>query len=269
MGILNVTPDSFSDGGKFCDPEVAVARALEMVSGGADIVDLGGESSRPGAEPVLVEEELRRVLPVLKLLRPKTDAAISIDTVKAEVAQAALDAGADIINDITALRGDPRMVEVVARAKAGVVLMHMQGEPRTMQSAPHYENIVAEIMGFLAERVQEAEQVGIRREQIALDPGIGFGKTLEHNLKILRRLDEFCALDFPLLMGLSRKSFLRKLLDLPHDQHSAEVNQALLDATLASSVVAILRGASIVRVHDVEPMVRTAKFARLLRRGIP
>jgi len=258
MGILNVTPDSFSNGGRFLSPDAAVERALAMEKEGADIIDVGGESSRPGAEPVPVEEELRRVLPVLERLRGKLRIPISIDTTKAEVAEAALRAGASIVNDISALRFDPAMAPLVAKFGAGLVLMHMLGTPKTMQQAPHYEDVVTEVRDFLAERAQYAQSQGIPREAIAVDPGIGFGKTVEHNLELLRRLPELVELGFPVLVGPSRKSFIGAILGLGVEER--------LEGTLAACAVAVVRGADILRVHDVKEVRRAADLALHLRR---
>ncbi|HEX3692610.1 MAG TPA: dihydropteroate synthase, partial [Solirubrobacteraceae bacterium] len=209
MGIVNVTPDSFSDGGRYLDADAAVAHGLALAAQGADILDVGGESTRPGAEPVAVEEELRRVVPVVRALGERAGAVqISIDTAKAEVARAALAAGATLVNDVTALRGDPEMAAVVAQAGCDCCLMHMRGEPRTMQRAPEYGDVVSEVKAFLEQRLAFAVQAGIAEQRILLDPGIGFGKTAEHNLELLRRLDELVALGRPVLVGTSRKSFL-------------------------------------------------------------
>ncbi len=246
MGILNVTPDSFSDGGKFFTLESALERARQLIREGADIIDIGGESTRPGAEPVPEEEELRRVVPVIRAIREESAVPISIDTYKATVAEAALDAGANIVNDISALRFDPQMVKVVARARVPVVLMHMLGEPRTMQQNPVYTDVVREIKEFLGERIAFARAHGI--EKIIIDPGIGFGKTVAHNLEILRRLSELKELGCPILIGTSRKSFIGKLGGT--EEHPLPV-QERLEGTIASNVIAVLNGAQIVRVHDV------------------
>lgn len=243
MGVLNVTPDSFSDGGEYLDAGAAVERALEMVDEGAGIVDIGGESTRPGAEPVAEAEERDRVLPVIEALRPRTRAAISIDTVKPGVMRAACAAGADLINDVRALRGDGAL-EAAADTGAAVCLMHMQGEPRTMQKNPVYGDVVAEVRDFLAERAAACEAAGIPRERLIVDPGFGFGKTLEHNLALLRRLDEIAALDLPVLVGLSRKSMFARLLgDMPA--------KARVPASLAAATIAVIHGARLVRAHDV------------------
>ncbi|CAN5660354.1 dihydropteroate synthase [soil metagenome] len=211
MGVLNVTPDSFSDGGAFLDHERALAHGLELVADGSEIIDIGGESTRPGAESVGEVEELRRVVPVIRALRAESEVLISVDTSKAAVAEAAVEAGADIINDVTALQGDGRMMEVAAQSGAGVVLMHMQGNPRTMQKAPHYEDVVGEVVEFLRQRMEAVLRFGMAAESIAIDPGIGFGKTLSHNLALLRALPRFAELGRPVLIGVSRKSFLSKL----------------------------------------------------------
>lgn len=251
MGILNVTPDSFSDGGRYFSPDLACRRAAELWTAGADILDIGGESTRPGADPVPPDDEWRRIEPVLAWLaridrldnctRPKP--LISVDTTKAIVAARALAAGAQIINDISALRFDPGMAEVVRTHHAGVVLMHMQGTPQTMQLAPHYDNVVREVADFLAERVRWATQQGILQQQIAIDPGIGFGKTLQHNLQLLANMDTFTRLGYPLLIGASRKSFIGKLTGRePADR---------LAGSLAVAAWAVAHGARILRVHDV------------------
>lgn len=257
VGVVNVTPDSFSDGGRFFDPDAAASHALRLAKEGADLVDIGGESSRPGAEPVPAEEELRRVLPVIERLRGRLGVPMSVDTTKAAVAEAALQAGAQIVNDISALRADPGMARVVAGHGALVVLMHMQGTPRTMQLAPHYQDVVREVRSFLAERIEAAAAVGIDRDLVAVDPGIGFGKTVEHNLDLLRRLDELGELGRPILVGPSRKSFLGAVLGLPVAER--------LEATLAACAVAVARGADMVRVHDVAPVRRAVDLAVRLR----
>ena len=241
MGILNVTPDSFTDGGLFFDVASAVARAKEMISQGADIIDIGGESSRPGAKPVSPEEELRRILPVIKKILSESEIPISVDTYKPRVAEECLKAGALIINDITGLRNE-EMIKVCVKYKASVVIMHMKGNPETMQDAPKYADIVAEIIAFFRDRVAAAEKAGITK--IMLDPGIGFGKTLEHNIEILRRLSEFRDLGYPLLIGTSRKSFIKKLTD-------AKTIPELLPGTLATVCLCVMGGADVVRVHEV------------------
>jgi dihydropteroate synthase len=247
MGIVNLTPDSFSDGGTLTSPNTSVAFALRLAAEGADLIDLGGESSRPGAAPVLLEDELRRVVPVVRALSDQLEIPISVDTTKAEVARLALAAGARVINDISALAADPQMVRVAAASEAGVVLMHMQGTPATMQDNPRYLDVVTEVYDFLAFRVEWAEARGIPRERIAVDPGIGFGKTAAHNLEILRNLERFDTLGCAILVGLSRKGFLGSITGRPVSQRSA--------ATLAASLDACRRGARVVRVHDVAGMV--------------
>lgn len=250
MGIVNATPDSFSDGGACLDPAAAAERALALEADGADLVDVGGESTRPGSAGVPGDEERRRVLPVVSRLAGRLRVPISVDTAKAAVAEAALDAGAEIVNDVTALRGDPRMAAACARAGCGVVLMHMQGEPRTMQADPRYGDVVAEIAAFLRARLAAAAAAGIARDRIAIDPGIGFGKTLAHNLEILRRLPELASLGAPVLAGPSRKRFLGELtgIENPADRDGA---------TAAACVFLAGRGASILRVHNVA-LVRQA-----------
>jgi dihydropteroate synthase len=243
MGVVNVTPDSFSDGGVHLDPDVAAAAARGMIEEGAAIVDVGGESTRPGSDGVPAEEELRRVLPVLDRLGGGLP--LSIDTSKAEVARAALERGAIFVNDITALRDDPELAGVVAGAGAYLCLMHMQGEPRTMQEAPRYEDVAAEVAAFLEERLAFAVAEGIPEERICLDPGIGFGKTVAQNFELVRRLDVLLALGRPVLVGFSRKSSLRKLTG----------SDDLLGASVAAAVAAFERGATILRVHDVRPHV--------------
>ena len=243
MGVLNVTPDSFSDGGVHLDPDVAAAAARRMVEQGAAIVDVGGESTRPGSAGVSAEEELRRVVPVLDRLAGELP--LSIDTSKAEVAREALERGAILVNDVTALGRDPELAGVVADAGAYLCLMHMQGEPRTMQEAPRYRDVAAEVAAFLAERLAVAVAQGIPEERICLDPGIGFGKTVEHNLDLVRRLDVLLALGRPLVVGFSRKSSLHRLTG----------SDDLLGASVAAAVAAYERGATILRVHDVRPTV--------------
>ncbi len=260
MGIVNVTTDSFSDGGLYFQEDQAVEQALQLVGDGADILDIGGESTRPGADPVPLQVELDRVVPVIRRLARETDIPISVDTCKAEVAREALAAGAVIINDVTALRGDPAMEEIAARSEAGIVLMHMIGTPRTMQHNPQYVDVVREVAQFLQERLLRAEAAGISRVRIALDPGIGFGKTFEHNLQLHRRMHELTALGRPLLVGPSRKAFIGKLLDLPVEQR--------VEGTAAAVALAIAAGARIIRVHDVRQMTRVAKVALALSPGM-
>jgi dihydropteroate synthase len=247
MGVVNVTPDSFSDGGLYLHAGEAVAHGRQLAEEGADILDVGGESTRPGAEPVTADEELRRVLPVIEGLAA-TRAQISIDTSKASVAQAALGAGATLVNDVTALRGDAEMAEVIAQAGVNCCLMHMLGEPRTMQDDPRYDDVVADVKAFLEERLAFAVGKGIAEERILLDPGIGFGKTLEHNLELLRRLDEIASIGRPVVIGTSRKSFLGRLTGRADPAER-------LPGTIATCVIAYERGARVFRVHDVAPVV--------------
>ena len=245
LGILNVTPDSFSDGGDFFDPDAAAARALEMLDEGADVVDVGGESTRPGSDPVSAEEEIRRVVPVVReILARRPGVMISVDTYRAETAEAALEAGARIVNDVTALRGDPRMAAVVAGARCPVILMHMKGEPKTMQAHPRYGDVVREVRDFLAARAEHAVAAGVEPGNVIVDPGIGFGKTPEHNLALLRKLDAIAALGFPVLVGASRKRFLGTITGV-------EKARDRVSGTLAANVLAREKGASLFRVHDV------------------
>ena len=253
MGALNVTPDSFSDGGHFFDREKAIEEGLRLAQGGADILDIGGESTRPGAKPLDAEEEIRRVIPLIQTLDQKIGIPISVDTRRARVAEKALETGAEMINDISALRFDERMAEVVARWKVPVVLMHMRGNPETMQLDTHYDDFLGEILSFFRERVAFAESRGIPADQIVLDPGIGFGKSLEeqHNLILLKYLQNFKVLEKPLLIGTSRKAFIGKILGLPPRERE--------EGTMATVAVAILNGANIVRVHEVERMRRVVQ----------
>ncbi|HYZ03992.1 MAG TPA: dihydropteroate synthase [Rubrobacter sp.] len=245
VGILNVTPDSFSDGGDFLDPEVAADQAATMLDEGADMLDVGGESTRPGSDPVSQEEEIRRVVPVLeRILSARPEAVISIDTYRSGTATAALEAGASLVNDVTALRGDPRMVSVVEGAACPVILMHMQGEPKTMQKEPHYEDVVGEVRDFLAERAEYAVAAGVRPENVIVDPGIGFGKNLEHNLALLRNLDAVVDLGFPVLIGSSRKRFIERITGVQEARDR-------VSGTVATTVLAYERGATFFRVHDV------------------
>ncbi|MCL4558914.1 MAG: dihydropteroate synthase [Deltaproteobacteria bacterium] len=244
MGIVNVTPDSFSDGGRFFSTDAAVGHGMELCEQGADVLDIGGESTRPGSRPVDAAEEKRRVVPVIERLRQRTNTPISIDTRKSEVAKAALDSGADIVNDISALTYDSRMTGVVRRYGAGVVMMHMKGTPKTMQKAPAYDDVIADILSFLEQRTDDALQKGIDRGHIVVDPGIGFGKTPEHNLSILKHMKAFRALGFPLLVGVSRKSFIGKLTGAGVEGRSY--------GSVAAAVWAAANGADIVRVHDVK-----------------
>jgi dihydropteroate synthase len=252
MGVVNVTPDSFSDGGVHLDPGAAAAAARRMVGEGAAIVDVGGESTRPGSGPVSLEQELRRVVPVLEQL---DGVPVSIDTAKAEVARRALALGAELVNDVTALRGDPGMAQVVAEAGCYVCLMHMQGEPRTMQLAPAYEDVVADVAAFLEERLRFAVEAGISEELVCVDPGIGFGKTVAQNFELVRGLDELAALGRPIVIGLSRKSSLGRVLG------DAQAKTAPLSASVAAAVTAYERGATILRVHDVREHVEALTVA--------
>ena len=251
MGVVNVTPDSFSDGGKFLTTKAAVAQGRQLAADGADILDIGGESTRPFADPVPVYEEIERVIPVIDQLATKISIPISIDTMKAEVARQAINAGASIINDISSLRFDPDLGAVAADCGAPIVLMHMLGSPRTMQVSPSYSDLIGEISDFLQDAIARAEQQGIAKSNIIIDPGIGFGKTVSHNLLLIRQLQSFAALDAPILVGPSRKSFIRKLLK---DEHSDDIQPDLPiveTGTQATVAAAVLCGAHIVRVHDV------------------
>ncbi|HEX4110086.1 MAG TPA: dihydropteroate synthase [Solirubrobacteraceae bacterium] len=255
MGVLNVTPDSFSDGGRFLDPDAAIAHGCELADEGAAIIDVGGESTRPGAAPVAPAEQRRRVGPVIEALaRERPGVTLSIDTASAEVAEAALAAGARMVNDVTALRGDARMAAVVADSQVEVCLMHMQGDPRTMQHAPAYRDVVVQVRDFLAERIEYAAAHGIPTERVVLDPGIGFGKTVEHNLALLAHLDALAPLGAPLLVGTSRKSFLGRLIADARGSTEPVPMQARLPGTIATCVLALAHGASVFRVHDVGPV---------------
>jgi dihydropteroate synthase len=258
LGVVNVTPDSFSDGGRFSSPAEAIAHAKRLLAEGAALVDIGGESTRPGAEPVGAEKELQRVLPVLEGLEGLP---VSIDTSKAEVARAALEKGAELVNDVTALRGDPDMGAVVAEYGAYVCLMHMLGEPRTMQATPQYDDVVAEVFAFLDERVAFAVGCGIAEERICVDPGIGFGKTSDQNLELVRRLDTLALLGRPVVVGLSRKSTLGKVLGDPG------ATQGTTAASVGAAVVAFERGAWMVRAHDVRETVEALAVAAAVERG--
>jgi len=251
MGVVNVTPDSFSDGGRYLDPDAAIGHGVELVEQGADLLDVGGESTRPGAAEVSVGEERARVEPVVAALAET--ATVSIDTSKAEVARAALDAGASIVNDVTALRHDPEIGALCAERGATLVLMHMQGDPRTMQEDPRYDDVVEDVKAFLAERMEVAVAAGVAEERIWLDPGIGFGKDLDHNLELLRRLGELRALGRPLVIGTSRKSFIGKIDGSPVGQR--------LGGTIASSILAAAEGADVLRVHDVAEAAQATRVA--------
>jgi dihydropteroate synthase len=256
MGVVNITPDSFSDGGRFLDPGAALAHARALLAEGADLLDLGAESTRPGASPVPADEQWRRLGPVLEALARETDACLSVDTASARVAELALAAGAHVINDTTAL-GDPAMGGAVARADAGLILMHMRGTPADMQREPRYQDAAGEVASHLAARLEAAVAAGVRRDGVALDPGIGFGKRVRHNLELIARLDALTGLGRPVLVGVSRKSFLGQLLDLPVDQR--------LEGGLAATAIAVFMGARIVRTHDVAATVRAVRVAGALR----
>lgn len=262
MGVLNVTPDSFSDGGKYVEPRAAVERALQMIEEGADFIDVGGESTRPrggaygeGSDPVEVEEEARRVVPVIEALVKKTSVPVSVDTYKSAVAQKALDAGACIVNDISGFTFDEAMPAVVARARASVVMMHIKGTPKTMQQNPEYANVVEEVAGFLKDAAARAESAGIT--QIIIDPGIGFGKTVAHNLSLIKNTRRFASLGYPVLVGASRKNFIGKILGLPVTERR--------EGSLAAAVVAATGGAHILRVHDVLETKRALMIADAIR----
>ena len=259
MGIVNTTPDSFADGGRFLDTDSAVDHALRLADGGAEILDIGGESTRPGSEPVPAEEELRRVIPVIERLAKRGESVISVDTQKPEVAKAALDAGASIVNDIAANRESPEMWKVVAGAKAGYVCMHMQGTPQTMQAKPRYDDVLREVGDFFSRRLAKLDEHGVSGEQVALDPGIGFGKNLEHNIKLLGGLNRFSVAERPILVGVSRKSFIGKLLGTTTGDR--------LPASLACAAWAAIEGAHIVRVHDVADTVQAVRMAEALKRN--
>lgn len=261
MGIVNVTPDSFSDGGRYFDVERAVEHGRELVRDGADILDVGGESTRPGAEPVSEVEELRRVLPVIRALRAESDVLISIDTFKATVAEAALEAGADIINDVSGLTHDLRMAAIAAHSSAGIVLMHMKGEPRTMQLNPHYDDVVREVQQFFRDRLAELSSSGINPERIVLDPGIGFGKALDHNLTLMRSLRELAVKDRPVLLGVSRKSMIGKLIGSDRMEDRAWT-------TVALTSYARERGVRIVRVHEVKANVDAMRMTEAILTGV-
>ena len=256
MGILNVTPDSFSDGNRFIDVDKAVEHAKQMIKDGADMIDIGGESSRPGSDPVPEEAELKRVKPVIEKLAKETNVPISIDTYKPKVAEECLRSGAGIVNDITGLKNND-MVKIAAEYKAPVIIMHMLGSPKTMQEDISYDNVIDDIKDFFRERIEKAKQAGIT--QIMLDPGIGFGKTTEHNLQILRRLNEFKELDCPILIGTSRKSFIGKILDI--DDAKQRVS-----GTIASNIIAINNGADIIRVHDVKEHKEALKIIEAINK---
>ncbi|MGB3941125.1 MAG: dihydropteroate synthase [Candidatus Manganitrophaceae bacterium] len=258
MAILNVTPDSFSDGGVFLNPKKATDHALRMEEEGADLIDIGGESTRPGAAPVSIKEELRRTLPVIEQLVKKLRIPISIDTTKSEVARRAIDAGAALINDVSGFSRDPRMISVIANTKAGFVIMHSKGTPQTMQRHPRYQDLIQEIKHFLEVQIETALKEGIHKNRIVIDPGIGFGKTGNHNLKILHQLDRFTDLGVPVLIGPSRKSFIGRILDLPPSER--------VEGTAATVAIAAFQGARIFRVHDVKPLIRVLRVAEAIRK---
>jgi dihydropteroate synthase len=265
MGVLNVTPDSFSDGGLFWDPATAVAQGERLAAEGADIIDIGGESTRPFSEPVTAEEEIRRVVPVIAALVQRVSAPISVDTTKSVVARRALEAGAAMVNDISALRCDPAVAAVAAEFGAPLCLMHMQGEPRTMQVAPSYDDLVGEIRDFLQAAAVAAEAQGVPRSMLIADPGIGFGKTPTHNLQLIHHLAEFAALDMPILVGPSRKAFIRRLVTKTGESDMAPDAPLVAIGTQAAVAAAILNGAHIVRVHDVANTVATCKVVDAIR----
>ena len=252
MGILNLTPDSFSDGGQFSDKNQATDYALKMIEDGADMIDIGGESTRPGAEPVSLDEELKRTISIIKSIRQQSDCLISIDTYKSPVAEAALDVGANLVNDISGLTFDEKMIDIVIARKVPVILMHMKGTPRSMQVDPHYDNVIEEICEFFKRKVKSAKNSGILDNMIILDPGIGFGKRLEDNFEIIRELKQICAMGYPILLGPSRKSFIGASLNLPVEER--------LEGTLASITAGIMNGANIIRVHDVKETLRAVKI---------
>lgn len=262
MGVINITPDSFSDGGLHFDKDKAVARGLQLREEGSDIIDIGGESTRPGSKPITEEEELRRVIPVISALRKKTDSLISIDTTKSEVARVALDEGADIINDISSSSFDPKTFSLAAKRGAPVILMHMKGIPRNMQVNPFYENVLLEVKSFLKEKIEIAQAAGIKKEKIIIDPGIGFGKRHKDNLVLIKNLHFFEDLDQPILIGISRKSFIGKILDSPPQQR--------LEGTIASAVLSVVHGAQILRVHDVSSVKKAVLVAEaIIKEGQP
>jgi dihydropteroate synthase len=260
MGILNVTPDSFYDGGRYNELDRAIARAEEMTEEGADIIDIGGESTRPGSEPISVEEEMKRVLPVIRELVKRVDLPISIDTYKSEVARAAIEEGAEIVNDISAMRFDERMIEVVRAKRVALVLMHMKGTPKDMQVNPYYEDVVGEVYDFLRERVEWAMKNGIGNDYLIIDLGIGFGKRIADNLELIRRLPEFKSLGLPILIGPSRKSFIGNILGgLPPEER--------LEGTASAVAISVMKGANIIRVHDVKEMKRVVEVAYAIKEG--
>ena len=265
MGVVNVTPDSFSDGGKFYNTDAAVARGEKLAADGADIIDIGGESTRPFSDPVPVEEEIRRVVPVIEKLAQRVSIPISIDTTKADVARRALDAGAAIINDVSALRADPGLAALAVEFDTPLILMHMLGEPKSMQVAPRYDNLIEDIRSFLEDAVARAGKLGIPRSKIIVDPGIGFGKTVTHNLLLLKHIHAFTALDLPVLIGASRKAFIRKILKQAHEEDIRPDLPIVETGTQAAVAAAVLNGAHIVRVHDVANTIATVRVLDALR----
>jgi dihydropteroate synthase len=265
MGVVNVTPDSFSDGGRFYDTDVAIAQGEKLAAEGADIIDVGGESTRPFSDPVSVEEEIFRVVPVIEKLAQRVSVPISIDTTKAEVARRALEAGATIINDVAALRFDPGLAALAVEFDTPLILMHMLGEPRSMQVAPIYDNLIEEIRSFLEDAVGRAVKLGVPRSKIIVDPGIGFGKTVTHNLLLLKHIQAFTSLDAPILIGPSRKAFIRKILKQSHEKDIRPDLPIVESGTQAAVAAAVLNGAHIVRVHDVANTVATVKILDALR----
>ncbi|MBF0539714.1 MAG: dihydropteroate synthase [Nitrospirae bacterium] len=263
MGILNITPDSFSDGGRFFDTTRAVQRAVEMVAQGADIIDIGGISTRPGSEAVAVEEELRRVIPVIEAIGNKIDIPVSVDTYRAQVAEAAISVGASMVNDISAMQFDPDMASVVAKSGAGIILMHIKGTPRDMQDNPVYEDVVEEVYAYLRERIDTAQQAGIAPSKIIIDPGLGFGKTLEHNLSLINNLKRLGNLGYPILIGPSRKAFIGHITNAPSPTDR-------LMGSAAAVAISVYNGADIVRVHDVREMVQVVRAVEAIKyQGCP
>ena len=249
MGVLNLTPDSFSDGGLFSNPDKALSQGLKMINEGAHIVDIGGESTRPGSNPVSIDKELDRTIPIIEKIRSISNCVISIDSYKSKIVEAALNAGANIVNDTSGLTFDHKMSELVAKKNAPLILMHIKGKPKSMQQNPNYNNLINEILSFFKKQISAAQSAGIDTSKIILDPGLGFGKKIEHNFEIIRKLPQICAMGFPVLVGPSRKSFIGETLNLPINQR--------IEGTMASITASIMNGARIVRVHDVEETRRT------------
>jgi dihydropteroate synthase len=261
MGVLNVTPDSFSDGGRFAAVESAVVQAEKLAADGAELIDIGGESTRPGSQRIEAKEQIRRILPVLEATAPHLPVVWSVDTRSAEVASAAIDGGATVINDISAGRDDPAIFRLAAERQLPIILMHMQGEPQTMQANPHYENVIEEVKSFFVERIRAAQSAGVDTKQILLDPGIGFGKNVNHNLTLIREMKQFTQMGRPLVIGTSRKGFIGAISGEP------QPNQRLL-GTAATIAWSIANGADIVRVHDVEPMLKIVRVIRVIQKGV-